>query len=39
MTVPWIALAGGHQAHCGSPHHAARRLNQHLQIETAGKTP
>jgi hypothetical protein len=34
-----VALAGGHQARHGSPRHAARRLNQHLQIETIGKTP
>jgi hypothetical protein len=34
-----VALTGGHQARHGSPRHAAGRLNQHLQIETVGKTP
>ena len=34
-----VALAGGHQTGHGSPSHAARRLDEHLQIETAGEAP
>src|SRR5208282_1602930 len=30
---------GGHQTGHRTPRHAARRLNQHLQVEPIGKTP
>jgi hypothetical protein len=34
-----VALPGGHQARHGSPRHTARRLDEHLQIESVGEAP